>query len=75
MPNPYVIPHGENTTVFCKECDMEYLLPVTTDQLLRWQQGELIQNAMPDLPRADRELFISGICGDCWRKMFGQPHL
>jgi hypothetical protein len=32
MPNPYVILHGENTTVFCVQGDEEYLLPVTTEQ-------------------------------------------
>jgi hypothetical protein len=31
-PNTYVILHGENTTVFCVQCDEEYLLPVTTEQ-------------------------------------------
>jgi hypothetical protein len=73
MPNPYVILQGANTIVFCVECDKEYSLPVSAEQVLRWQQGELIQNAMPELPRADRELFLSGICGDCWKKTFGPP--
>jgi hypothetical protein len=73
MPNPYVILRGENTTVFCVQCDTEYLLPVSTEQVLRWQKGELIQNAMPELPRADRELILSGICRECWLKTFGPP--
>jgi hypothetical protein len=50
MPNPYVIAHGANTTVFCMRCDREYLLPVNEEQLRRWESGELIQNAMPNLP-------------------------
>lgn len=36
----------------------------------RWQEGELIQNAMPDLTPAEREVFISGICPDCQKKIF-----
>lgn len=43
MPEPYVILQGANTIVFCVECDKEYSLPVSTEQVLRWQQGELIQ--------------------------------
>jgi hypothetical protein len=73
MPNPYVILQGAYTIVFCVECDKEYSLPVSTEQVLQWQRGELIQNAMPELPRVDRELFLSGICSDCWRKIFGPP--
>jgi hypothetical protein len=73
VSNHRFILHGENTAVSCAQCDKEYLLAVSTEQVLRWQKGELIQNAMPELPRADRELFLSGICGDCWRKIFGPP--
>jgi hypothetical protein len=46
---------------------------VNTEQVLRRQQGVSIQNAMPELPPADRELFISGIYGDCECKGFGRP--
>jgi hypothetical protein len=71
MPNSNIILHGASPTVFCEKCDKEYLLPVSIGQVLRWRRGELIQNGMPELPPADRELFLSGICGECWRKMFG----
>lgn len=73
MANPYLIVHGANTTAICVHCDKEFRLPVSTEQVRRWQQGELIQNAMPDLPLSDRELFVSGTCGGCWRKIFGTP--
>lgn len=59
MLNPCVILRGANAIVFCVECDKEYSLPVSAEQVLRWHQGELIQNAMPELPKADRELFPS----------------
>jgi hypothetical protein len=73
MPNPYIIAHVANITVFCMRCDREYLLPVNEEQLRRWESGELIQNAMPNLPAPDHELFISGTCGVCWRELFGPP--
>ena len=71
MPNPYVLNEGERTKVFCVECAECYYLPVTTEQLTRWKAGELIQKVMPHLARADRELFISGICGTCWTRIVG----
>lgn len=30
-----------------------------------WQEGVLIQSALPDLCPADRETLISGLCLDC----------
>ena len=63
MPNPYVLSNGDTTTAFCMQCDRRYELAVSEQQLRRWQAGELIQNAMPDLPPRDRELLISGTCG------------
>ena len=32
--------------------------------------GSLIQNAFPTLTPSQRELLITGICDDCWDKMF-----
>lgn len=34
---------------------------VTGDQLLRWHNGELIQNVMPHLSADDREFIMTGI--------------
>jgi hypothetical protein len=73
MPNPYVLPNGDKTIAFCVHCDHRYELPVSEQQLRRWQAGEPIQKAMPELPPCERELFISGTCVRCWRKMFGDP--
>lgn len=36
----------------------------------KWQAGVLIQRALPELSAGDRELFISGICGPCFDRMF-----
>ena len=48
-------------------------LPITEAQLWMWENGALIQNAMPDLPREDREFLISGITPEEWREHFGDP--
>jgi hypothetical protein len=50
---------GKANTVECNENDY-----------LDWQDGELIQNAMPYLSAQEREYLITGICEDCWAGMF-----
>jgi hypothetical protein len=44
---------------------------ISEAQWWRWQMGELIQNVAPELSPEERELLISGICSECWNKMFG----
>ena len=56
--------------VQCTSCG-EYLeVPVTEEQIKEWRGGTLIQKAMPNIPPAQRELFISGTCGKCWDELF-----
>lgn len=57
--------------VQCKVCANVYDVKVNKVDFGNWQSGELIQNAMPYLSPGERELFITGICGDCFEKMFG----
>lgn len=57
-------------TVMCRVCKGEYRLKVNEDDLRDWQAGELIQRAMPYLNAGERELLVSGICGDCFDRMF-----
>ena len=42
------------------------LLPVTNEQINRWQNGELIQNVFPHLTPSEREFFISGVTPEEW---------
>jgi hypothetical protein len=46
-------------------------IPVTEEQLMAWQDGELIQNAMPNISAEDREFIKSGITAEQWEEMFG----
>lgn len=36
----------------------------------RWQHGELIQRAFPNMPVERREQLISGTCPGCWKALF-----
>jgi hypothetical protein len=47
-------------------------IPVTQSQLDRWQGGELIQNAMPNLTADEREFVMTGITAEEWKGLFGE---
>ena len=47
-------------------------LPVTEEQIERWQRGILIQNAMPHLTADEREFIMTGTTPDEWDAMFGE---
>lgn len=44
---------------------------VTEEQLWAWQNGALIQDAMPQLSADDREFVKTGITGEEWDQLFG----
>lgn len=54
----------------CKSCDYEVHIPITEDQLSQYKNGEPIQKVLPNVSPDDRELFISGLCGKCFDKIF-----
>ena len=54
----------------CIKCDEAKQLEIYPDDLRRWKEGELIQNAIPYLNSSQRELLISGICGECFDRIF-----
>jgi hypothetical protein len=45
---------------------------ITGDQYLRWKNGELIQNVMPNLTLDEIEFLMTGIWGDEWDEIFGE---
>lgn len=51
----------------CEICGTIITVHCTREQLMRWMGGTKIQDAMPDVPRAEREMLLSGICGTCWQ--------
>ena len=56
--------------IACCECDVVVDVPVVSSEFDAWQNGELIQNAMPDLNTDDREMLISKTCPKCWNELF-----
>ena len=47
----------------------EMLLPVTNEQIERWEGGALIQDVFPHLTPSEREFLISGVTADEWGQM------
>ena len=45
-------------------------MAVNVDDYTSWENGELIQNAMPYLTADEREVLISGICGPCFGGLY-----
>ena len=45
-------------------------IDVTLEQVASWEQGELVQNAMPNLSAQEREFMMSGITPTEWDEMF-----
>jgi len=46
-------------------------LPITLEQLNKWQNGGHIQNIMPHLTPSQREFLITGIVDEEWKELFG----
>lgn len=55
---------------YCANCGQSRTVNCTPEQHRLWQSGMRIQDAMPDVPAAERELLISGICETCWEAIF-----
>lgn len=56
----------------CPVCGKATSVATEEEDYDRWQSGELIQNAMPYLSASEREVFISGLCFDCQKRIFGE---
>ncbi len=58
--------------VTCTTCRKEKIIPMTSEQYIRLDyglsQGIHIQDVVPDLAPEWREMFISGMCPDCWNE-------
>jgi hypothetical protein len=72
----FVVVGGSNERlviqVTCVVCDKPKQLTVTSAQALELDRPDRrnIQEVLPDVPRAQRELLITGTCGDCWSELF-----
>ena len=64
-------------TKVCPGCKGTKMIEATPEQFAAWHQprGErpLVQQIFPHLTVDDREMLITGWCGPCWDKEFGDP--
>ena len=56
----------------CPFCGKVTEIEVPLIGYLDWEDGELIQNAMPNLSAEQREMLISGMCEECQKTFFGE---
>jgi hypothetical protein len=54
----------------CLICHKSYLIAADPYDLADWRNGKYIQDAMPYLSAAERELFISKTCEPCFDDLF-----
>ena len=47
-------------------------LPITEEQYNAWEQGTLVQDAMPHLSPDEREFVMTGITPEEWAETFGE---
>lgn len=60
-----------NINAVCRVCNTSYMLSVDAENYLTWREGEgFIQDLLPELSPDERELLISGTCGNCFDDMF-----
>ncbi len=59
----------------CDYCHRRIQVPLTDSQQRRWRGGQLIQYAAPELTPAQREVLISGVCGECFDRMTSKDAL
>lgn len=59
-------------TIDCPICRKEHSVEVSERAFYEWQNGALIQNAMPTLSATEREQLISRICPACQASIFGE---
>jgi len=55
----------------CVNCGSVVSVRAYPSDVVDWQGGKYIQDAMKYLSPADREMFISATCDDCWQNIFG----
>lgn len=63
---------GYELKVQCRVCRKTHSLMVGIDDYFMFDMPNRphIQDIFPYLTPAERELLISGVCGECWEKMF-----
>lgn len=53
----------------CNSCKKSFTINVNRDKYYNWLLGTPIQVAIPSLTSSERELLISGTCGNCYDEL------
>jgi hypothetical protein len=67
---PELDPAKIRIEVACPKCGTAHTIIVFKEDVKKYQQGALIQDAFPYMDRSVREMLISGLCSECWDKLF-----
>lgn len=54
----------------CVHCGATVSVRAYPSDIVEWENGKYIQDAMGYLSPAEREMFISSTCDDCWKNIF-----
>jgi len=54
----------------CIVCGQASMVPVMRSDFERWQGGELVQRAFPEMPPAQREVLVTGTHPECWDSIY-----
>lgn len=55
----------------CTQCGNKIEVSVRNEDLAKWKSGKHhVQDCFPYLTPGERELFITGICDDCFKDIF-----
>lgn len=74
MPNHRIIDNGNNTVTIGGNCIFTgepYSVTVHKEDYKKYEAGEVLQRAFPNVPRDQREFIKSGISPKGWNERFG----
>lgn len=67
-------PHMYVFTGPCKHTKKLYAVKVPAEELHKYRQGAMIQDAMPSVSLEDREFLISGYSPEGWNALFADSN-
>jgi hypothetical protein len=65
-------PHRYVYTGPCLLCNNAQKVTIPGPALYKYRKGAHIQDAMPTLTDGEREFLVTGICNDCFNKLFAE---
>ncbi|MGH2612469.1 MAG: hypothetical protein ACRDFB_05410 [Rhabdochlamydiaceae bacterium] len=58
-------------TQTCVKCKNPVEIDITPEQIKDWlNSGKIIQDCFPNLPASEREILLSGLCGECFEALW-----